>query len=490
MRAASPAGGATPLGLSASHGAAALLIAVTLLLPGWHPSDRMVLGALIVLLGLLSAAVLVVGMPRWLTHLLVGLDSLLVGVAMLAGGGAAISVVYGSFVVWVVLQAVILLPAWHAAGHVLLSAAVMAASLVLLGEGSRAASQTIVTVGMAVLVAVAVHVLLSRARSAAGLDELTGLPNRRTLARSLDNEFARFRRTGRPFSLLVLDLDGFKAINDERGHAAGDAVLVAVGRVWAAHIRAEDTLARVGGDEFVAVLAETDTATARAVVNRLIASTSSELSVSIGVATAATTDAGPAAIVARADEAMYRQKGRRRGAPTVPPPAVGHDVHFFDGRDALLDRLGPFIADGLDAGDACVVVATAEHRAALRRRLGERLDSARESGQFLELDAEETLSRILRDGMPDRARFDTDVGQLVRNRAADRPVRVYGEMVALLWTRGDVVAALALEDLWNDLGDRELFALLCAYPADQHGMDADGLVQICTRHDAVSRSDA
>ncbi len=472
---------------SAPYGAAALLVAVSLLMPGWHPSDPAVLGAVTVALALLGATVLVVGMPRWLAHVLVGAGSILVGVAVLAGGGGASSAAYGGLVVCVVLQAVILLPPWEAAGHVLLAAAVLSTSLVLLGESAQAAAQTVLTVGTAVLVGATVHVLLSRARTAAATDELTELPNRRALARALDAEFARFRRSGRPLSVLVLDLDGFKAVNDAHGHAVGDAVLVAVGRAWAAQLRAEDTLARVGGDEFVAVLSDTDAATAASVIDRLTASTSSELSVSIGVATASASDVGPAALVSRADDAMYRQKGSHRRAPAVPPAAVGHDVHFFEGTDALLDRLGPFVEAGLDAGDACMVVATAEHRAALRDRLGPRLDEARATGQFLELDADETMGRIVRDGTPDRASFDTIVGQLVHRRAAEGPVRIYGEIVALLWGRGDVVAALALEDLWNELGDSELFALLCAYPAGQDAMDADGFVQICARHDAVSR---
>ena len=484
---AQPGGEATPLGWSALYGAAALLVASTLLLPGWHPAVPAAIGVVTVVLALLGATVLVVGMSRWLAHALVATGSLLVGIAMLAGGGGATTAVYSGLVFWVVLQAVLLLPPWQAAGHVLLTTAVLSTALVLVGDGDRAAAQVLLTMATAVLVAVTLRVVLSRAWVTAGQDELTELPNRRGLGRVLDVEFARFRRSGRPLTVLVLDLDGFKSVNDSYGHAAGDAVLVGVGRAWGAQLRVEDTLARVGGDEFVAVLTDTDAEAARSVVDRLVGSTSSELRVSIGVATATSTDIGPAGLVARADNAMYQQKASRRRGPEVPPAAVGHNVHFFDGTPALLERLGPFVQSGLDAGEVCIVVATAEHRAALRRRLGPRLDAARKTGQYVELDAEETLRGLIRDGVPDQARFDAIVGELISSCAADQPLRVFGEMVALLWARDDVLAALALEDVWNELGDREEFSLLCAYPSDGDTIDRDGFVQICTRHDAVSR---
>ena len=229
-----PRGDATPLASSAPYGAVALLVAASVLIPGWHPVYPVLLGVVTVVLALLGVAVLLLGTPRWLVHVLVGVGTVLVGVAVLAGGGGATSTGYGALVVLVALQAVIGLPPWHAAGHMLASAVVLATGLVLVGQGAQAAGQTVVTMGTAVLVAVTLHVLLGRARAAAGVDDLTGLPNRRTLARSLGAEFARFRRTGRPFSVLVLDLDGFKAVNDARGHAVGDAVLIAVGRAWSA----------------------------------------------------------------------------------------------------------------------------------------------------------------------------------------------------------------------------------------------------------------
>ena len=84
-------------------------------------------------------------------------------------------------------------------------------------------------------------------------DALTGLPNRALLNDRIDQALARSRRTEEPFALLVVDLDGFKGVNDVRGHEAGNQVLRTIGRRLESVVRATDTVARVGGDEFVVV---------------------------------------------------------------------------------------------------------------------------------------------------------------------------------------------------------------------------------------------
>lgn len=89
-------------------------------------------------------------------------------------------------------------------------------------------------------------------------DELTGLPNRRSLLGRIAEEEARSQRTGRPFALLMIDLDNFKTLNDTLGHAAGDAALRHLARTVSAQIRRNDLFARLGGDEFCIVLPETD----------------------------------------------------------------------------------------------------------------------------------------------------------------------------------------------------------------------------------------
>ena len=92
-------------------------------------------------------------------------------------------------------------------------------------------------------------------------DPLTGLPNRRGADEALEQEIQRARRSGKAFSLILLDLDGFKAVNDTMGHAAGDAVLIRVSRRLTEQVRESDFIARLGGDEFLVILHTADSAT-------------------------------------------------------------------------------------------------------------------------------------------------------------------------------------------------------------------------------------
>src|SRR5690606_13536511 len=100
-------------------------------------------------------------------------------------------------------------------------------------------------------------------------DSLTGLPNRGHFAALAAAEMRRAQRYGRPLSVLMLDLDGFKGINDRYGHAGGDTVLKTVARRWTEALRKADLLARIGGEEFAVLLPETELEAARAVAERL-----------------------------------------------------------------------------------------------------------------------------------------------------------------------------------------------------------------------------
>ena len=162
-------------------------------------------------------------------------------------------------------------------------------------------------------------------------DDLTGLANRAALWDRLSQRLDAAERRGTPFAVLFLDLDGFKAVNDALGHAVGDELLVEVARRITAELRAGDTAARVGGDEFVVLLDEVTTAEAAlAVAHRVeerlrapheLAGRPCTATGSIGVAVAGPGSASPDAIVAAADAAMYEAKrdGRARvvlhGAP-------------------------------------------------------------------------------------------------------------------------------------------------------------------------------
>lgn len=155
-------------------------------------------------------------------------------------------------------------------------------------------------------------------------DSLTGLPNRRYLNEVLDSSIAAARRGGKPLAVAYFDLDGFKAVNDRFGHAAGDRVLQATAARLRAAVRASDFVARLGGDEFVAVLPGAPTpaelATLIGRLEREIAAApipelpDGAVSASIGVAFYPDDAGNVDALLTAADHAMYAAKERRRRA--------------------------------------------------------------------------------------------------------------------------------------------------------------------------------
>jgi diguanylate cyclase (GGDEF)-like protein len=158
-------------------------------------------------------------------------------------------------------------------------------------------------------------------------DALTGIYNRRHFMLRLDSEWKRNRRYGRPLSLLLLDIDHFKSINDRYGHDIGDQVIVAIARLCGTQTRDSDVAARIGGEEFAILLPETDLAEARAVAERLRAAADEQplassagpiaVTVSIGTALADGKTAGSAGFMKRADEALYAAKRGGRNCIAV-----------------------------------------------------------------------------------------------------------------------------------------------------------------------------
>lgn len=169
-----------------------------------------------------------------------------------------------------------------------------------------------------------------------------------------------------------------------------------------------------------------------------------------------------------------------------------HFVQFYETDEFLLDSLSGFISTGLDAGDACIVVATKAHRENLEERLkanGLDVAGAQMRSEYTSLDAAETLSKFMVDGLPDQQRFIEVVGSLVVQTAKGRRhVRIFGEMVALLWIEGNRAGAIHLEELWNDLHNTiPSFTLFCSYAMPTLAGDAYGaqFLEICKQHSRV-----
>ncbi len=162
------------------------------------------------------------------------------------------------------------------------------------------------------------------ARRLTTVDEVTGLFNARHLGRVLEHELARSRRFGRQLSLLFIDLDHFKAVNDDLGHGEGTRLLSEIGKLLGRCVRRSDHAFRYGGDEFAVCLVETDRPEAVAVAERFrreirkyvssYADIRSKISASIGVASFPSDGDSVEGLLERADAAMYRAKAGGRNA--------------------------------------------------------------------------------------------------------------------------------------------------------------------------------
>jgi diguanylate cyclase (GGDEF)-like protein/PAS domain S-box-containing protein len=170
----------------------------------------------------------------------------------------------------------------------------------------------------------------------ANFDSLTQLPNRALLFDRLSKECAIARRTNTSVALLFIDLDGFKQVNDNFGHAAGDQVLQIVARRWLDCVREADTVARLGGDEFAVVLGGLqDLSAVATMAEKLIAVVSSDVALSkgktchvgasIGISIYPTDAQQVDSLISLADAAMYKSKARGKGAFTFSSPQAPHD---------------------------------------------------------------------------------------------------------------------------------------------------------------------
>jgi len=228
---------------------------------------------------------------------------------------------------------------WQALGCTL---ALLATSLLLDAPVFALQSSTLVIlctlpllIGYPLAIGGATHAMLSRAHALnarlenlSRTDSMTGMANRAFWQQCATRELRRFERSGQPATLLLIDIDEFKSINDGYGHAAGDEAIRAVARTIRECTREVDLCGRYGGDEFGVVLVHATSAGARLVAERIrsrIAGLAQDdlppLSVSIGVAEAETGMRDLGAWAERADVALYRAKARGRNRVATISPA-------------------------------------------------------------------------------------------------------------------------------------------------------------------------
>jgi len=248
--------------------------------------------------------------------------------------GAALFTLVVAFLAW---RRGIRAAGWFLLAWGLLEAATMGTAIRLLMADSEEAERLLYLglplsmVAAAILVALGVadrlrdqRIALTEAERRAQTDALTGVLNRRSLLERLDAACSRARARGISISLLFIDLDHFKSINDTRGHAAGDACLRAIVSPIQAELRQSDVVGRYGGEEFVVILSSADTAAARPIAERILQRVAGirvegfgepiRLTCSIGVAGSDHLDVWGEELIAQADAAVYvaKSEGRNR----------------------------------------------------------------------------------------------------------------------------------------------------------------------------------
>ncbi len=237
----------------------------------------------------------------WMLHTQLALGTILVSYVLYASHRTDPAVFAAVFFAWIVLYAFSFMPPRHALQHLIL---VLIGAAIAFGTGSDITSPLgdwLFISGSAIVTAVFTLRLVTRLADASHTDQLTGLPNRRYVE-------DRIWPLNSTFGLALIDLDRFKELNDNEGHIAGDSALKRLANVWRKEIRACDTLARWGGDEFLLVMPNSTSTEVHSVLQRLF-DASSPLSLSAGFTTA-TPETPLDELLKSCDEALYIAKAR------------------------------------------------------------------------------------------------------------------------------------------------------------------------------------
>lgn len=316
------------------YGAGGAMVLFSLLLPhdpGRHVSGLLGVGCLALVI---AATMLSVGrrFPMWVFRSLPLLGSILVSLVAYSGGPSAVAA-YALFYVWVVLSAFYFFPGkWGVINLVWVG--ITYAPVVAVTHSAAAELKWVMLMGTQTIAALLLTMLqdyvrraghereqlLARVEQLASTDPLTGLANRRAWDDRLGQELQRALRQGSVLSVVLIDLDGLKEINDSGGHSAGDRAITSAASGWRGVLRDPDFLARLAGDEFGVLLPDCPQERALEVVERLRESTTMvEWSAGIAVWSG---DEPAEMLVKRADRVLFRAKRGGRGLALVAEPSA------------------------------------------------------------------------------------------------------------------------------------------------------------------------
>jgi hypothetical protein len=174
---------------------------------------------------------------------------------------------------------------------------------------------------------------------------------------------------------------------------------------------------------------------------------------------------------------------------------MNHNICFYKDDTTLLAHVVQFVSEGLEHNETVIIVATEEHRDGLKRILMEEQKIGlwtQNRRNYVTLDASTTLALFMLKGWPDEHLFMRTMSHVIDSVAGTTPVRIYGEMVAVLCAELNYLAAIQLERLWNKLAMRRTFSLLCGYPTSTfQGTDmALARREICACHSQIESSAA
>jgi diguanylate cyclase (GGDEF)-like protein len=320
---------------SALFGGGSLLTLVATAVP--HSPEVDVAGAWVVMFcSAVVAAVYWLGrdsLPRWTLYLGVVLGTVMISAGIYIngerdGGAAALNEVY---YVWPVVFAAYYFPLRALVAELALVGACYAVALRIVDPGPIAPTRWLIVVTMLVGVGILigrlqarVEGLVTRLSDIARRDALTGLLNRRGFEERLEAELARATRAGRPVALILGDVDHFKTVNDELGHPAGDAALLRIAGVLEGIGRRSDTVARIGGEEFVFIVPDADAELAfelaeraRLALERTFADEPVPLTASFGTVAFPADGTTAASLLETADRALYAAKRGGRNRSTL-----------------------------------------------------------------------------------------------------------------------------------------------------------------------------